>query len=345
MQKKDIIWIDWAKFIGIFLVVFGHVLQCVPEWQETSLKFLWDWIYLFHMPLFFIISGYLYKQKTEKDIKKIFYALVLPYLLYQIMYSPLMVIWVVKHPEVDSHSYMLKLISGILMGDGYETPHSTFCCLPCWFIVCIIQLRILFNYIRITKLTTLLLCASSIIFLYARKVYDFDLYCCIDCTIMAIPYYLVGYWMKETNNLGRFCSYLLGGGGKFLMIRSLMFFCAITAIYYWNGVAQMIGPSVGKDVMLNYIAGLSGSFLIISLSYMYKNLPVFVKTISRNTLFIIFFHWSCKVILQQPLFPGANTALYMLECVSYSALILGICYFVIKFVDIYCPILLGKYKK
>ena len=56
-MTKRIEWIDIAKGIGIILVVIGHISQ---------IKVLNDIIYSFHMPLFFIISWYLYKRKFYK---------------------------------------------------------------------------------------------------------------------------------------------------------------------------------------------------------------------------------------------------------------------------------------
>lgn len=47
LQRKD--WVDASKAIGILLMVAGH--SSLP-------KYLSDWIYSFHMPLFFILSGY-----------------------------------------------------------------------------------------------------------------------------------------------------------------------------------------------------------------------------------------------------------------------------------------------
>ncbi|MBF1069294.1 MAG: acyltransferase family protein, partial [Prevotellaceae bacterium] len=53
-QTKRIEALDIAKGIGIILVIIGHM----------SSSYLRDWIYSFHMPLFFIISGICFK--TEK---------------------------------------------------------------------------------------------------------------------------------------------------------------------------------------------------------------------------------------------------------------------------------------
>lgn len=64
-MDKDIIWLDYAKTLGIFLVIFGHSLQGFPCWEEVSfVKSLWDYIYLFHMPLFFVLSGYLFRNNV-----------------------------------------------------------------------------------------------------------------------------------------------------------------------------------------------------------------------------------------------------------------------------------------
>ena len=56
-----IVWIDAAKGIAISLVVFGHVLggAMARGWldQDAFAKFVYDFIYLFHVPLFFLLSG------------------------------------------------------------------------------------------------------------------------------------------------------------------------------------------------------------------------------------------------------------------------------------------------
>ena len=211
-NTKDVIWLDWAKVIGIFLVVFGHVLQRIPGWEEGCVRRIWDWIYLFHMPLFFVISGYLFKQGI-KNFRKIFWALVVPYFLYQFLCFPLWN-WKSIGSEETILSFIGKHIMGILLGDGYKTPISFYSCLPCWFIVSIIQLKLIFSYIRINKLTSTLLIIVSVIFLYVQKSYAFDLYGCFDSTIMAIPYFLIGYWLKESEIGDKLINTLIGGGGK-----------------------------------------------------------------------------------------------------------------------------------
>lgn len=200
-MNKDIVWIDYAKVIGIWLVILGHSIQRMPGWEDSFLRTSYDWIYLFHMPLFFVISGYLYKGKSHEPLRtgggKIWWSLVVPYLIYQIAFLPF-AIWIHKE-ELLADGLWWKLLVGIIDGDGYNTPISLYDCLPCWFIVSIIQLRILFLFVDINKLSAAILTIISVLFLVIRKHLYFDLFFCIDSTFMAIPYFLIGYYMRKTS--------------------------------------------------------------------------------------------------------------------------------------------------
>ena len=73
MGNKRNVSIDIAKGIGILLVIIGH--GAIPSWCK-------DAIFSFHMPLFFILSGYFFRNETplvrmRKDAKR----LLLPYVV------------------------------------------------------------------------------------------------------------------------------------------------------------------------------------------------------------------------------------------------------------------------
>ena len=61
-MDKRLDWADIARGIGIILVVFAHSL--VPKLREafTGVEFVWIFIYNFHMPLFFFVSGWLFEK-------------------------------------------------------------------------------------------------------------------------------------------------------------------------------------------------------------------------------------------------------------------------------------------
>lgn len=60
-------WIDSWKGLLIFLVVFGHVVGAMCHFaqgsERESLVYCYRWIYLFHMPAFFVVAGYVMGRK------------------------------------------------------------------------------------------------------------------------------------------------------------------------------------------------------------------------------------------------------------------------------------------
>ena len=65
---------DWAKTIAITLVVFGHILMPFSKW-----------IFSFHMPFFFMLSGFLQKKRTVRDVAvNSCKSLLLPYVIYNV---------------------------------------------------------------------------------------------------------------------------------------------------------------------------------------------------------------------------------------------------------------------
>jgi fucose 4-O-acetylase-like acetyltransferase len=73
-QKRSgrIEWIDALKGLGIILVVVGHVLA---TGQAARI------IYFFHMPLFFWISGFIFRPKEDREIRThVTRRLVIPYI-------------------------------------------------------------------------------------------------------------------------------------------------------------------------------------------------------------------------------------------------------------------------
>ncbi|WP_099223653.1 acyltransferase family protein [Listeria costaricensis] len=85
--KERDYYFDNAKFILIFLVVFGHLLQTfIAEYENVRILYLY--IYTFHMPAFILMSGYFAKGFRKKGyLSKTIKKLILPYLIFQLIYS------------------------------------------------------------------------------------------------------------------------------------------------------------------------------------------------------------------------------------------------------------------
>lgn len=77
MSDRRISWIDALKGLGMMLVILGHMT--IPE---TARRF----IFSFHMPLFFFVSGYLFKNNfsLKWSLRKLD-TLFVPYVVYGVL--------------------------------------------------------------------------------------------------------------------------------------------------------------------------------------------------------------------------------------------------------------------
>jgi fucose 4-O-acetylase-like acetyltransferase len=82
--------IDLAKALVISSVVLGHILESrVLALGGTMETVLYRWIYAFHMPFWFLLSGYLYRGAQEPRVffAKKFQHLMLPYLAWLLVFN------------------------------------------------------------------------------------------------------------------------------------------------------------------------------------------------------------------------------------------------------------------
>lgn len=97
-SKPRLIYIDIARAIAILFVVMGHINQFYRDKVGIPCPQMLKFIYTFHIPLFFVISGILFSEKSVKKpsfweflLKKV-KALIVPYLFLDItggLYSAL----------------------------------------------------------------------------------------------------------------------------------------------------------------------------------------------------------------------------------------------------------------
>lgn len=134
---KRLDWIDVARGFGIVAVVAGHV------WTRGALR---DAVHSFHMPLFFLLSGYLSKpqpvgaftrRQLVGQLRPYFAFLILLILADQII-EPL------KGGRPIFHSWPGDVLPILLGGSWLRGPYTIF-----WFVPCLMMARILFNSILV----------------------------------------------------------------------------------------------------------------------------------------------------------------------------------------------------
>ena len=92
-KPKRYLWVDNLKMFACLLVVIGHLYMSMMAggWiSENNILYCWpiQTVYTFHVPLFFVCSGFLYQatapnewnvKKHIRNIKKKALALGVPY--------------------------------------------------------------------------------------------------------------------------------------------------------------------------------------------------------------------------------------------------------------------------
>ena len=170
MPKERILYFDILKGVAILLVIWGHSVLIYPInfMSEGSIwKYIRDIIYSFHMPLFFIISGWTYAISKNKKIipyKTYFFSKIkyifLPYLVFSILYIFAEIVGLhfsLINPEgVQPGGIIFKIINTFLW---IETTHY-------WFLYVLFSIFIvvpLFDFIFIAKYVRYLFFGALII--------------------------------------------------------------------------------------------------------------------------------------------------------------------------------------
>lgn len=178
--KKRIHWIDWAKFIGIWLVIIGHA----PIIGGI-------FIYMFHMPMFFMISGFLYnKTNLGNELKKSFKSLIIPYLIYNgfLIVSSIII-----------GDFRIGIINHIILGNQEGIGLRYFN--PLWFIVSLFVMRVLlsiFNEKNMIHICILCILFSIVLYHYDCFLYDNDPYQ-ISTTLICLPFFITGHLIRNKN--------------------------------------------------------------------------------------------------------------------------------------------------
>ncbi|MEM8638197.1 MAG: acyltransferase [Cyanobacteria bacterium P01_G01_bin.54] len=127
-QGKYFFWVDYAKGIGITFMVLGHVIRGLSRsnllTEHHWLLGLDQWIYAFHMSLFFFLSGLFVQSSLRKSTRSLMVQrlkrMVYPYFLWSLMQGTLKIIL----PQQSNDSVT---ISNLL--DIFHTPLDQF-----WFL-------------------------------------------------------------------------------------------------------------------------------------------------------------------------------------------------------------------
>lgn len=260
-MNNRIDYIDSAKGIGILLVIIGH----------TSSGFIRDFIYTFHMPLFFIISGALFKYKSNINLQQFSLKkakfLLLPCFFFTIFY------YIINYLiSLDTNlTPLLKDLPGAL-----------------WFLPILFITEILcYILINSTKTKTSLVIYTILLIYLGHIINYIPLYIpySLKTTFSASSFFLIGYLNKSfiINNklLYSPLSIILG---------CLILLIALYLTYTFNVKTEMYRNEMAP-LILGYILAIIGSYSIILLSNNIFNNKI-INFFGKNSLIVMGVHTS-----------------------------------------------------
>lgn len=111
-RAERLSWLDILKGIGIILVAIGYIY---------SNRTVFYWLYSFHMPLFFLAAGCVYKEKSVlTDIKRRIQTILVPYFSFGL---PVLLDWrMIKRRFRDSDMSSKDALVGLFTASycGYD---------------------------------------------------------------------------------------------------------------------------------------------------------------------------------------------------------------------------------
>ena len=155
-------YLDFVKFVLIYLVILGHTIQMFGHRSELSVWFdtLFNTIYSFHMPLFIAISGYftyfsLNKRSAFAFIKNRILSILVPVFSWAILIIVIQCIIDKNIPkDIEWFWFLLSVFIFSLMAAIFKLCHINY--KLGWLIVSIVFFFISFNNRTLSWVFTLL---------------------------------------------------------------------------------------------------------------------------------------------------------------------------------------------
>jgi fucose 4-O-acetylase-like acetyltransferase len=185
--RRHVLWIDVLKGLGITLVVYGHIgASTLPQ----------RLVYVFHMPLFFFISGYLHKTQSNfaNYARKKSIHLLIPYSFFLLATSIMQLIRAARHgltiPRME-HDLFAVIWGG---------PHLKGVYGVLWFLTCLFLTQQLMNWllVRYRLITVAAVVTVALVLSYVNSVYfpQASLPFSANAVAAAMPFFFAGYLFR-----------------------------------------------------------------------------------------------------------------------------------------------------
>lgn len=265
---KRIIEVDIAKGLGMLMVVFGHL-----NMYGMGLDGITSFIYIFHVPLFFFLSGLFFRKSDTigKTIISKLKGLYLPYILANITFLGIEAI------RGRTHIQNIAFLFGWQIAPLVET---------LWFVICLFYTAILYKLVDS-------LCRSNLIpvsiialaaFIIGYKIPQLHI---VNQTLVGFFIYHIGRLVSESDGLRKWASISL-------IVQIPVFIVSGTAIWLLSKI-HSVNMATGQYGMpplfiLGVILGILFTFSLSCVLVKFKSIGSVFEYVGKRTMWIIVFH-------------------------------------------------------
>jgi fucose 4-O-acetylase-like acetyltransferase len=266
-----IFWIDNLKAFGVFLVILGHMIP------DSLLK---QYIYSFHVPLFFFISGYLFnptKYNFRQFLRKKFNTLIIPYLFFALI-SFLFWFFIVRSLSLGGKAMAIdpmKPLFGIFYGIGsgdWRVPMN----IALWFLPCLFVVEIAFYFAKNWYFLLVFAVLGFVVTLL-----PFRLPWSSDVALSAIVFYGIRHFIRIYSAKGLQNMFLMDSHKALPLLFSIhLLFCFLNSPVDMNNL-------VYGNTFFFYISACSGILFYLGLSKLFIKTNRVIIWIGSNTIILI----------------------------------------------------------
>lgn len=329
MEGQRKIWIDWAKTLSIFAIVWGH---CFPEG-------LCGFIYAFNVPVFFIISGYLCHREASfgKCFDKTLHNLIIPYFILAAIKvaGP-----VIKHIGDGEWIWSVAAVLG-----GFHSLNDAPGCSNLWFVYSLVIVKLLFQVSSGKRDIALAMACLAGAVVY-NDILHLEWRWAVSNCLLAYPFFIIGNSLRDKDILQR----LVTSARQYRYVAALAAALLIAVTYIvgtQNGQAKLYMGQYANNIVLFAVGALTGSMAVFVLSALLDGVRLKItRVISSGTIVILVFHRELLHPLLKEIGKTDTSSLLTVNTLVFvSAVIVVMAFYpIILLVKRFIPIVLGRRK-
>ena len=327
-------YLDYARVFAAYLVILGHLLSV----NNTSIR---PYIYSFHMPFFFLVSGMLHKDRGCIAWEKYWKTLIVPFLFFNVLFF---ILWPILWKSgvwgggpsrfFDNNArleniylnYIGKTVSDIIKGKG--GPDG-----PTWFLLALFYCKVANDMLCRNKYKTFV-GISLILGVIGIAIYPYFNYVQIGSFLMVFPFFFGGFRFKEQIQL--WCN------NKYSWIIGSILFLLIIPVTMINGRVSTLNLNYGQcllplNVIVFYINGFTASLGLLTICTRFKH-HRFVTKSAKALISILCFHGAFVFFFRTH--GNSNSFIY---CIITSFIILVACIGMHQLFERFIPYALGNH--